>query len=64
MTVNLLTVYGLFSLYLYVGSFHEEHRLLQQFGPAYRAYKERVGRFLPHSGPTAYHQLRKTDPEQ
>lgn len=47
MSVNWLTVYGIFSLYMYIGSFHEEYRLARQFGPAYRAYQQRVGRFLP-----------------
>jgi protein-S-isoprenylcysteine O-methyltransferase Ste14 len=61
MTVNLLAVYGLFSLYLYIGSFHEEHRLIKQFGSAYRAYQERVGRFLPRRIPTVHQQPPETE---
>lgn len=34
-------------LYFYVGSFFEERRMLEQFGEEYRAYRERVPRFLP-----------------
>lgn len=34
-------------LYFYIGTFFEEARLLRQFGDAYRAYQERVPRFLP-----------------
>jgi protein-S-isoprenylcysteine O-methyltransferase Ste14 len=47
LTVNLLTVNIIFSLYLYIGSWHEEQRLAQQFGAAYRDYQQRVGRFIP-----------------
>ena len=34
-------------LYFYVGTFFEERRLLRQYGDEYRAYRERVPRFLP-----------------
>ena len=34
-------------LYFYVGTFFEERRLVRAFGDAYRAYRERVPRFLP-----------------
>lgn len=34
-------------LYFYVGSFFEEKRMLDTFGEEYRAYRERVPRFLP-----------------
>jgi len=34
-------------LYFYVGSFFEERRMLEKFGEEYRAYQERVPRFLP-----------------
>lgn len=34
-------------LYFYVGTFFEERRMLAQFGEEYRAYRERVPRFLP-----------------
>ena len=36
MSVNLLTIYILFTIYFYVGSIHEETRLLAEFGAAYR----------------------------
>jgi len=34
-------------LYFYVGTFFEERRLMRKFGDEYRAYRERVPRFLP-----------------
>lgn len=34
-------------LYFYVGTFFEERRLVKTFGDEYRAYQERVPRFLP-----------------
>jgi protein-S-isoprenylcysteine O-methyltransferase Ste14 len=50
MSVNLLVVYLLTSLYFYLGSLHEEHRLLAQFGEAYRHYQQRVPRLIPRYG--------------
>lgn len=47
MSSNLLAVILLLSLYMYIGSFHEEHRLIQVFGDQYRAYQQRVPRLLP-----------------
>jgi protein-S-isoprenylcysteine O-methyltransferase Ste14 len=47
MTANLLTVYLFWSLYMYLGSFHEERRLLQEFGEAYRTYQQQVPRLIP-----------------
>src|SRR3970282_1234882 len=34
-------------LYLYVGTFFEERRMVRKFGEEYRKYQERVTRFLP-----------------
>jgi protein-S-isoprenylcysteine O-methyltransferase Ste14 len=50
MTVNLLTVYILITLYFYIGSFHEEKRLLAEFGDAYRDYQQQVPRLIPRPG--------------
>lgn len=50
MTVNLLTTYLLFTLYFYVGSIHEESRLVAQFGASYRDYQRRVPRLIPWPG--------------
>ncbi len=47
MTVNLLTAYILIILYFYVGSLHEERRLLAEFGDAYRDYYQQVPRLIP-----------------
>lgn len=51
MTVNLLTTYILFTLYFYVGSIHEERRLIAEFGDAYRQYQQEVPRLLPRIQP-------------
>ncbi|MBN1218447.1 MAG: isoprenylcysteine carboxylmethyltransferase family protein [Anaerolineae bacterium] len=50
MSVNLLTIYLLFTLYFYLGSIHEERRLLAEFGAAYRDYQQRVPRLIPMPG--------------
>jgi protein-S-isoprenylcysteine O-methyltransferase Ste14 len=50
MSVNLLAVYLLTSLYFYLGSLHEEYRLLEQFGEAYRHYQQRVPQLIPRYG--------------
>jgi len=50
MTVNLLTVYILTTLYFYVGSLHEERRLLAEFGDAYQDYQQQVPRLIPRPG--------------
>lgn len=47
MTVNLLTMYLLFTLYFYIGTFFEERRLLAEYGPAYQDYQRRVPRLIP-----------------
>jgi methanethiol S-methyltransferase len=48
MTVNLLIVYLLSTVYLYLGSLHWESRLVSQFGDEYREYQKRVNRIVPH----------------
>lgn len=50
MTINLLIVYVLFTLYFYIGSIYEERRLVVEFGPAYRAYQRCVPRMIPWRG--------------
>jgi protein-S-isoprenylcysteine O-methyltransferase Ste14 len=47
MTVNLLTLFALMSLYFIVGSYHEEVLLVKQFGSAYEEYREKVPRIFP-----------------
>jgi protein-S-isoprenylcysteine O-methyltransferase Ste14 len=47
MTVNLLALYLLFTLYFYVGSMHEESRLVAEFGEAYTEYQRHVPRLIP-----------------
>lgn len=50
MTVNLLVIYILTTIYLFLGSLHWETRLVAQFGDEYREYQKRVHRILPHLG--------------
>jgi methanethiol S-methyltransferase len=50
MTVNLLVIYILTTIYLYMGSLHWERRLVSQFGDEYREYQKRVHRIIPHFG--------------
>ena len=47
MTVNLLIVYVLTTVYLYIGSLHTEKRLVSQFGDEYREYQKKVHRIIP-----------------
>jgi len=48
MTVNLLVIYILTTIYLFLGSLHWETRLVAQFGDEYREYQKRVHRTIPH----------------
>jgi methanethiol S-methyltransferase len=50
MTSNLLVIYALASLYLFLGSLHWESRLQFQFGDEYRAYQSLVPRLIPRKG--------------
>jgi methanethiol S-methyltransferase len=47
MTVNLLIIYLLTTVYLFLGSLHWETRLVAQFGDEYREYRKRVHRIIP-----------------
>jgi protein-S-isoprenylcysteine O-methyltransferase Ste14 len=47
MSVNLLTLFALMSLYFFVGSYHEEMLLVKQFGNEYKQYRRRVPRIFP-----------------
>jgi protein-S-isoprenylcysteine O-methyltransferase Ste14 len=48
MTENLLLVYLITSVYLFLGSLHWESRLLVQFGEDYAAYQYEVPRMIPN----------------
>jgi len=50
MTVNLLVIYLLTTIYLYLGSLHWEKRLVAQFGDEYLKYQKKVHRIIPHLG--------------
>ncbi|NJO05623.1 MAG: isoprenylcysteine carboxylmethyltransferase family protein [Chloroflexaceae bacterium] len=56
MTANLLAVFVLFTIYFYIGSIHEEHRLVRVFGETYRAYQRRVPRLFPRLLPRPRHE--------
>ncbi len=47
MTTTSLVFIIISSLYLYIGSFFEEKRLVREFGDTYRSYQERVPRLFP-----------------
>jgi protein-S-isoprenylcysteine O-methyltransferase Ste14 len=47
MTVNLLVIYLLTTIYLFLGSLHWETRLVAQFGDEYLEYRKRVHRIIP-----------------
>jgi len=47
MTLNMLLLYVLTTIYLYLGSLHWESRLVAQFGIAYREYQQHVPRMFP-----------------
>jgi len=47
MTVNLLVICLLTTIYFYLGSLHWETRLVAQFGDEYREYRKRVHRIIP-----------------
>jgi protein-S-isoprenylcysteine O-methyltransferase Ste14 len=47
MTLNLLTIFILFTIYLVLGAKLEEKRLLEEFGDDYRAYQAQVPMLLP-----------------
>lgn len=53
MTLNLLIIYLLATIYLYLGSLHWESRLAAQFGNEYREYQKQVHRIIP--GSKKYH---------
>lgn len=47
MTVNLLIIYLLTTIYLVMGSMHWESRLVAQFGDEYREYQKEVHKIIP-----------------
>ncbi|MCS6993685.1 MAG: isoprenylcysteine carboxylmethyltransferase family protein [Anaerolineales bacterium] len=47
MTVNRLAVWVVFSLYLVIGAWFEERKLLQEFGEEYAAYRARTPMLIP-----------------
>lgn len=51
MTVNRLALFVVLSIYLYLGTFFEERRLVREHGDGYREYQRQVPRLIPWRGP-------------
>ncbi|MGQ9500759.1 MAG: methyltransferase family protein [Anaerolineae bacterium] len=51
MSLNRVALSLVFSLYLYIGTFLEERRLVAEYGEAYRQYQRQVPRLFPWRGP-------------
>ncbi|MCS7261734.1 MAG: NnrU family protein [Anaerolineae bacterium] len=51
MTMNRAVLSLVFSLYLYIGTFLEERRLVAEYGETYRQYQRQVPRLFPWRGP-------------
>lgn len=47
MTVNRLALLVVFMLYILIGAWFEERKLLKDFGPVYTEYKARVPMLIP-----------------
>jgi len=47
MAVNLLALYVGFSLYLVIGAYFEERKLLREFGADYAEYQQRTPMLIP-----------------
>lgn len=47
MSVNLLVLFVVSTLYFYIGSIYEEKRLLAEFGPVYGRYQQQTPRLIP-----------------
>jgi protein-S-isoprenylcysteine O-methyltransferase Ste14 len=47
MTVNLLALFVGFTIYILVGTYFEERKLLREFGPAYAEYQRRTPMLVP-----------------
>jgi protein-S-isoprenylcysteine O-methyltransferase Ste14 len=50
MTLNLLTLFVILTIYLIVGAKLEEQRLIREFGDQYREYQRRVPMLIPNLG--------------
>ena len=47
MTVNLLALYACLSLYLVIGAYFEERKLVYEYGQAYRSYQQATPMLIP-----------------
>lgn len=47
MTLNMLVVYAALTLYIFIGAYFEERKLLRQFGAAYAEYRSHTPMIIP-----------------
>jgi methanethiol S-methyltransferase len=47
MTLNLLAFNLLSTIYFYIGAWHEERSLQEEFGQEYELYRKQVPMFIP-----------------
>jgi methanethiol S-methyltransferase len=47
MTVNRLALFAVFTIYIIIGAFFEERKLLKDFGPVYAEYKAKTPMLIP-----------------
>lgn len=50
MTVNLLTLYAVATVYIVLGAYYEERKLLREFGMAYASYRASTPMLIPCRG--------------
>jgi protein-S-isoprenylcysteine O-methyltransferase Ste14 len=50
MTVNRLTLWSIFSLYIFIGAWFEERKLLRDFGATYAEYQAKTPMLIPKIG--------------
>jgi protein-S-isoprenylcysteine O-methyltransferase Ste14 len=47
-STNNLVFVGMYCIYMLIGAYYEERRMLRIFGDQYRSYRRNVGAFYPH----------------
>jgi protein-S-isoprenylcysteine O-methyltransferase Ste14 len=47
-STNNLVFVGMYCIYMVIGAYYEERRLLRIFGDQYRSYRRNVGAFYPN----------------
>jgi protein-S-isoprenylcysteine O-methyltransferase Ste14 len=62
MTANLLVLYASLSLYLVVGAYFEERKLIREFGEAYLRYRQTTPMLVPRPPNRTTHATQPTHP--